>query len=98
MKALAKEPIVKRTFRGSETIRTGRGYSKAELKEAGLSNSRIAKNRGIRIDVFRSSCYPENVERLRGLISSFSRPSKSVAGKHPRKKRNEAKGAPPATK
>jgi len=98
MKVLANEPIVKRTFRGGETIRKGRGYSKAELKEAGLSNSRIAKNRGIRIDLFRNTCYPENVERLRALMDSFSRSRKLVTRKHPRKNRNDDKVAPATTK
>ncbi len=94
----ANHPIVKRTFRGVNTSRIGRGYSKAELREAGLSNIRLGKNRGIRIDVLRKTSHQENIERLKGLISSFSRANKSVSGKHTRKKRSESKEAPGTTK
>ncbi len=98
MKILANEPIVKHTHRGVETIRSGRGYSKAELKEIGLLNLRIARNLGIRIDVLRNTSYPENIEKLKSIMNSFKRPSKSVGKKRTRKKKNEAKEAPVTTK
>ena len=85
MKILANEPIVKRTYRRVETIRTGRGYSKPELKEVGLSNLRIARNRGIRIDVLRNTSYPENIEKLRNIMKSLSHPIKSVGRKRQKK-------------
>lgn len=97
MKVLASQPIVKRTFRGVKTSRTGRGYSKIELREAGLSNIKFARNQGIRIDVLRKTSHQENIEQLRGLISSFTRSSKSVNGKHTRKKRSRGKDVPGTT-
>jgi hypothetical protein len=48
--------------------------------------------------LFRNTCYPENVERLRALMDSFSRSGKLVTRKHPRKKRNDDKVAPATTK
>jgi Ribosomal protein L13e len=96
MKVLANQPIVKRTFRRVAAVRTGRGFSKTELKEAGLPNIRFARNQGIRIDVLRKTSHKENIEQLRGLISSFSRSNKSVSGKH--KKRSEDKEVPSTRK
>ncbi len=98
MTALANEPIVKRTFRRVTAIRSGRGFSKTELREAGLSNIRFARNQGIRIDVLRKTSHKENIEQLRGLITSFSRSTKSVSGKHTGKKRTEGKEVPSTTK
>lgn len=98
MKVLANQPIVKRTFRRVTAVRTGRGFSKTELREAGLSNIRFARNQGIRIDVLRKTSHQENIEQLRGLISSFSRSSKSVSGKQTSKKRSESREVPSTRK
>jgi ribosomal protein L13E len=49
-----------------EGSRVGRGFSIAELKEAGL-DIRIARNNGVPTDVWRDTKYPENVEKLRSL-------------------------------
>jgi hypothetical protein len=98
MKALANQPIVKRTFRRVTAIRSGRGFSKTELREAGLSNIRFARNQGIRIDVLRKTSHKENIEQLRGLITSFSRSTKSVSGKHTGKKRSGGKEGSSTTK
>jgi Ribosomal protein L13e len=98
MKALANQPIVKRTFRRVTAIRSGRGFSKTELREVGLSNIKFARNQGIRIDVLRKTSHQENIEQLRGLISSLSRSTKSVTGKHTGKKRTEGKEVPSTRK
>ena len=52
-------PIVRHQIRGVEFIRNGRGFSKSELKEAGIVDIRMAKNRGIPIDVLRKTTKAE---------------------------------------
>jgi ribosomal protein L13E len=47
MKMRINKPYVKRQIRGVKFIRSGRGFSKSELKEAGIDNIGIAKNNGI---------------------------------------------------
>jgi ribosomal protein L13E len=61
------KPIVKRQIRGVKFIRHGRGFSKSELKEAGIFDIRMAKNRGIPIDVLRKTTKAENIEELRPI-------------------------------
>ena len=46
MKVQINKPIVKRQIRGVKFIRSGRGFSKSELKEAGIIDISIAKNKG----------------------------------------------------
>ena len=46
MKIQINKPIVKRQIRGVKFIRSGRGFSKSELKEAGIIDISIAKNKG----------------------------------------------------
>ena len=48
-------------------IRVGRGFSRKEILEAGLTLSE-AKRLGVYIDVRRKSLWPENVEKLKRLI------------------------------
>ena len=46
-------------------VRNGRGFSKSELKDVGIVNIRMAKNKGIPIDLLRNTAIAENVEQLR---------------------------------
>lgn len=57
-------PIVKR---GSK-VRTGKGFSIGELKEAGLNVGK-ARHIGVPVDQRRSTSYPENVEGLKEWVS-----------------------------
>ena len=65
------KPIVKRQIRGVKFIRHGRGFSKSELKEAEIVDIRMAKNRGIPIDVLRKTTKSENVEQLRPIAKDL---------------------------
>jgi len=56
-------PIVKR----GDKVREGRGFSKGELKEVGLSPSE-AMRLGIPVDKRRRTVHEENVERLRAYL------------------------------
>jgi ribosomal protein L13E len=42
-------PIVKRKIKGVKFIRHGRGFSKSELKESGIVDIRMAKNKGTQL-------------------------------------------------
>jgi ribosomal protein L13E len=64
MKVRINKPMVKRRIRGASFIRTARGFSKSELKEAGIINLSIAKNNGIPVDLLRKTKNQENVEQL----------------------------------
>jgi ribosomal protein L13E len=55
MKMEMNKPIVKREIRGVKFIRNGRGFSKSELKEAGIANISMAKNNSIPIDLLRKT-------------------------------------------
>jgi len=65
------KPIVKRKIRGVKFIRNGRGFSKSELKEAGIVDIRMAKNKGIPIDVLRRTTITENVEQLKPIAKDL---------------------------
>lgn len=67
--------------------RAGRGYSLEELQEAGLS-TRAARSRGIPVDSWRSTKYPENVEQLKSVAQvEKSKPApKKQEGEEPAKK------------
>jgi ribosomal protein L13E len=71
MKIQINKPIVKRQIRGVEFIRNGRGFSKSELKEAGIDNIDIAKNKGIPVDLLRKTTIVENVEQLRPIAKDI---------------------------
>ena len=55
------KPIVKRSIRGIELVRKGRGFSKSELKESGINNIKVARNNGIPFDDLRKTTIPENI-------------------------------------
>ncbi len=56
------KPTVKRSIRGIELVRKGRGFSKAELKESGIDNIKIARKNGIPVDNLRKTRIPENID------------------------------------
>ena len=71
MKVQINKPIVKRQIRGVEFIRNGRGFSKSELKEAGIIDISMAKNNGIPIDILRNTTIQENVEQLKPIAKDI---------------------------
>ena len=71
MKVHVSKPITKHQIRGITLVRNGRGFSKSELKEVGIVNVRMAKNKGIPIDVLRKTTIAENVEQLRPVAKDL---------------------------
>jgi ribosomal protein L13E len=71
MKIQINKPIVKRQIRGVKFIRSGRGYSKSELKDVGIDNIDMANNKGIPIDLLRKTTIPENVEQLKPIAKDI---------------------------
>jgi ribosomal protein L13E len=65
------KPIVKRSIRGIEFVRKGRGFSKSELKESGIDNIRIARKNGIPVDDLRKTRIPENIEQLKPIVTKI---------------------------
>ncbi|MCS6788125.1 MAG: ribosomal protein L13e [Aigarchaeota archaeon] len=57
---------------GGRKERVGRGFSRGELKLAGMTVSE-AREAGITVDVRRRTVHPENVELLRRLVSGGRR-------------------------
>jgi ribosomal protein L13E len=64
-------PVVKRSIRGIELVRRGRGFSKSELKESGIDNIIIARKNGIPVDDLRKTTIPENIERLKPIATKI---------------------------
>jgi ribosomal protein L13E len=63
----------KPTVRIGNIVRTGRGYSLCELKEAGL-DPRIARRGGLRVVVRRQTKHPENIEQLKSNVKTTEPP------------------------
>jgi large subunit ribosomal protein L13e len=73
----------KPTVRSGYIIRTGRGYSFDELKEAGI-DPRVARKSGVPVDAWRQTKHPENVEQLKSIaktIQSRKRPKATKKAK-----------------
>ena len=73
----------KPTVRNGYIIRTGRGYSFEELKEAGI-DPRVARKSGVPVDAWRQTKHPENVEQLKSIaktIQSRKRPKATKKAK-----------------
>ena len=81
MKKRINKPNVKRQIKGVKFIRSGRGFSKPELCEAGISNTSMAKNNGIPIDMLRRTKNPENVEQLKSIAKDLLNRKKQHKGK-----------------
>lgn len=60
------KPIVRNGY----IVRTGRGYSFDELKEAGI-DPRAARKQGVPVDVWRDTKHPENVEQLKSVSKAI---------------------------
>ena len=73
----ALEPIV---LRGRNRWRVGRGFSLAELKQAGLPVGE-ARKMGIPVDPRRKSCWPENVKALKEVVRAWKRRKRRQAKK-----------------
>jgi len=72
--------FAKPTVRNRDKVRTGRGYSLYELKEAGL-DLHVARKRGVPVDPWRQTKYPENVSHLKSIVKTL------VPGKISKKKK-----------
>jgi ribosomal protein L13E len=82
MKIQINKPIVKRQIKGTNLIRNGRGFSKSELKEAGIINISMAKKNGIPIDLLRRTTIAENVEQLKPIAKDILNLIKTAEKKH----------------
>jgi ribosomal protein L13E len=71
MKVKINKPTIKYQIRGTTLVRNGRGFSKSELKEVGIIDMRMAKNKGIPIDVLRKTTIAENVEQLKPIAKDI---------------------------
>jgi ribosomal protein L13E len=81
MKMRINKPIVKRQIRDVRFIRSGRGFSKYELKEVGVINFTTAKNKGIPVDLLRKTTIAENVEQLKLVAKDILNMSKTAEKK-----------------
>ena len=68
MKDAIKRGIVKTVNNGILNIRNGRGYSKSELVQSGVTDIRVARKNKIPIDPFRKTAHNENIERLKAFL------------------------------
>lgn len=67
---IAEKAIVKIFRKGVPSVRFGRGFSMTEVRQAGILNYQFARSKGIFIDTFRTSSYPENVEKLSKIFDN----------------------------
>ena len=72
MKDAVKRGIVKTVNNGIIIIRNGRGYSKSELVQSGVTDIRVARKRKIPIDPFRKTAHKENIEQLKVILDGES--------------------------
>jgi large subunit ribosomal protein L13e len=72
------------TVRNGYIIRTGRGYSFDELKEAGI-DPRVARKSGVPVDAWRQTKHPENVEQLKSIAKTIQSRKKPKAAKKAKK-------------
>lgn len=63
--------------RNGYIVRTGRGYSFDELKEAGI-DPQVARKSGVPIDVWRHTKHPENVEQLKSISKEVQSRKKPI--------------------
>jgi Ribosomal protein L13e len=96
MKTAIQKPIVKRWVHGVEKVRIGRGYSKPELLEVGLTNLRFVIKKGIPVDVLRTSKYRENIEKLKSALKKVILRPKRKTGKRDTENKKEGKRKVPS--
>lgn len=89
----ANYPIIRRRIRGIEVVRSGRGFSKAELKEAGFSGISSARKEGISVDELRKTTVPENVEKLKSIANEFSNTKRNTSNSTTEKDQKISTGA-----
>jgi len=70
MKDAKKGAIVKTMSNGKLFSRQGRGFSKNELIQSGVTDIRIARRLNLVIDPFRKSSHEENIEQLRAILKT----------------------------
>jgi ribosomal protein L13E len=70
MKDAIKHGIVKTVNNGKIISRDGRGYSKNELIQSGITDIRVARKINIPIDPFRKSSRKENIEQLKAFLKT----------------------------
>jgi ribosomal protein L13E len=70
MKDAIKHGIVKTVNNGKIISRDGRGYSKNELIQSGITDIRVARKINIPIDPFRKSSREENIEQLKAFLKT----------------------------
>ena len=76
-----KQGIVKTITKGIQISRSGRGYSKNELLQSGVTDIRIARKYKVSIDPFRTSVYEENIEQLKAFLGQQTSKSDNVKQK-----------------
>ncbi|HET7389717.1 MAG TPA: ribosomal protein L13e [Nitrososphaeraceae archaeon] len=81
MKMRINKPVVKRQVKDVRFIRSGRGFSKSELKEVGVINFTMAKNKGVPVDLLRKTTIAENVEQLKLVAKDILNMSKTAEKK-----------------
>jgi ribosomal protein L13E len=69
MKDAIRSGIVKTIANGVLISRHGRGYSKDEIVQSGVTDIRIARKKKIPIDPFRKTAHNENIEQLKAYLS-----------------------------
>ncbi|HYY85857.1 MAG TPA: hypothetical protein VE594_01995 [Nitrososphaeraceae archaeon] len=89
MKDAIKRGIVKTVTNGIQISRHGRGYSKNELVQSGVTDIRIARKNKVPIDPFRTTAHKENIEQLKAFLSQQTSKSDNVKQKRVRKNTKE---------
>ena len=70
MKDAINGVIVKTMSNEKLLSRQGRGFSKNELIQSGVTDIRVARRLNLLIDPFRKSRHEENIEQLKGSIKN----------------------------
>ena len=85
MKDAIKRGIVKTVTNGIQISRRGRGYSKNELLQSGVTDIRTARKNKVPIDPFRTTVHEENIKKLKAYLSPKSSKLNTAKQKRPRK-------------
>ena len=85
MKEAIKRGIVKTVTNGIQISRYGRGYSKNELLQSGVTDIRTVRKNKVPIDPFRTTVHEENIEKLKAFLIQNSSKLNTAKQKRPRK-------------